>query len=377
MMARVWPYYYLGTLLLIALFADVIANDRPLLAHYAGELHLPAFSQGEGRDAWREADVAWVIWPPIQFSAEAMNLDLPAYLGPLSSDKEGGFHWLGTDRLGRDTAAGLISGTRTAVLVGLGSLIIALIVGVPLGAVAGYFGNEGIRTPRYLGGSLIVGIVVGSGYAIGSLLPLAGSGTEFVLMAVLVVGAVGCAAYLLLRGLSTVSPWLRSRAAVPIDRMVQFVLEMSVSIPGLVMLIVILSFVRRPTIWTLVLIIGLFGWTSLARFLRAELIRIRSLPYIAAARVSGVGELRLLFRHALPNALGPVLVVAAFLVGSSILAEAVLSFLGIGVPAQQVTWGSTLQQARMRPAAWWLAVFPGLMLTFTVLACNSLRTFRR
>nr|WP_256534214.1 ABC transporter permease [Lewinella sp. JB7] len=189
--------------------------------------------------------------------------------------------------------------------------------------------------------------------------------------------AFSCVAWLIFRALSLVIGGLRGVVALPIDRVVQFLLEITVSIPGLVLLIVALSIVRRPSIWTVVLIIGLLGWTSIARFLRAELIRIRSMPYIAAARVSGVGELRLLLRHALPNAVAPVFVVAAFMVGSSILAEAVLSFLGIGVPAQQVTWGSMLQQARVRPDSWWLAVFPGLLLTLTVLACNSLRSYRR
>ena len=150
-------------------------------------------------------------------------------------------------------------------------------------------------------------------------------------------------------------------------------MELSVSIPGLVVLIAVLTFVAHSSIGMTVLIIGILGWTQVARFLRAELIRIRDMRYIAAARVSGIGELRLLVRHALPNALRPVLVVAAFMVGSSILAEAMLSFLGVGVSATQVTWGSMLQQSRMWPYPWWLAVFPGVLLTLTVLACNSLR----
>ncbi|MCP9235961.1 ABC transporter permease subunit [Lewinella sp. JB7] len=372
-----WAYYYLGALLLIALLADVIANDQPLLVSYGGEIHSPAFGPEGCRDAWRSQELAWSVRSPIAHSAEETNLQLPAFSPPLSPDGEGSYHWLGTDRLGRDTAAGLVSGVRVAVIVGIGSLLIALLIGVPLGGVAGYFGNEGVRMPRYLAGSMLVGGVGGVVYCFGSLLPLAASGGHFMLMLFFCSVAFSCVAWLIFRALSLVIGGLRGVVALPIDRVVQFLLEITVSIPGLVLLIVALSIVRRPSIWTVVLIIGLLGWTSIARFLRAELIRIRSMPYIAAARVSGVGELRLLLRHALPNAVAPVFVVAAFMVGSSILAEAVLSFLGIGVPAQQVTWGSMLQQARVRPDSWWLAVFPGLLLTLTVLACNSLRSYRR
>jgi peptide/nickel transport system permease protein len=148
--------------------------------------------------------------------------------------------------------------------------------------------------------------------------------------------------------------------------------ELFVNIPGLVLLIALIAVIDRPSIGIVVVVIGVLRWTFTGRYLRAELLRIRNLPYIEAARVSGVGRWRILFRHALPNALGPLLVVSSFGIGAAILLEAFLSFLGIGIPADQVTWGSLLRQSRAFPAAWWLALFPGLLLTLTVLAANLL-----
>jgi peptide/nickel transport system permease protein len=178
---------------------------------------------------------------------------------------------------------------------------------------------------------------------------------------------------LLIGGALTLLPAFRTKVSVPLDRLVVGLLEIVGSVPGLVFLLALLTYLERPGLPTVVLVIGLLGWTSIARFVRAELMRIRELPYISAARVGGVGELRLLIVHALPNALGPVAVTAAFVVGGSILLESMLSFLGIGVPAGQVSWGSMLQESRTYPSAWWLAVFPGVLLSLTVLACNSLR----
>lgn len=370
MKGRSWAYYYLGVLFLVGLLANVLANDRPIVAGYGGRVHWPALS------ATVPPDVApdWAVWPPVRYRASATDLSVVAYRPPLASPRgEQPRHWLGTDRLGRDTLAGLINGTRVAVFVGLGSLVVSLLVGLPLGAVAGFFGNGGLRISRAGLVALVLGGPIGVAYALGSLLPLVGFGVKFVCMLLLAVAIGVGSCWLLLLPLKRWFPGLRRCAGVPIDGAVLLVLELTASIPGLVLLIALLAFVDRPPLYLVVLVIGLLGWTPVARFLRAELLRIRELPYIAAARMARVGELRLMLRHALPNAVGPVAVVAAFMVGGSILAEAMLSFLGIGVPADQVTWGSMLQQSRAYPYAWWLAVFPGLLLTLTVLACNSLR----
>ena len=369
-----WAYYFLGCIALIGLLADGLANDRPIVAAYGGVWQFPAFTDN-AKFAYRSAaEPDWAIWPPVPWRASTIDLRdanlVPSFVGNRNGGRR---HLLGTDDNGRDTLAGLINGTRVALFVGAGSLLISLLIGVPLGASAGFFGNGGLRTSL---GSLIAlmgGTGLGVLYACGSLLPLAGFNLLFILMLPLSV-VISCAVvWIVMRGLAKVIPVLRRPVGIPIDWWAMLVLELAVSIPGLVLLVALLSLVDHPPLWLLATIIGLLSWTPIARFLRAELMRIRELPYIAAARMGGVGELRLLLRHALPNAIAPVAVVAAFSVGASILAEAMLSFLGIGVPADQITWGSILSQARDHPRSWWLAAFPGLLLTLTVLACNSLR----
>ncbi|WP_116124895.1 ABC transporter permease [Lewinella sp. IMCC34183] len=363
-----WAYLFLGGLLLVTLFSGAIANDRPLLAYDGERLHVPVLS----KQPYRPQEDEWAVWPPIPFAATTADLNDATYLPPLTMTPDGR-HWLGTDYLGRDIAAGLVSGTRVAVYVGLGSVVVSLLLGLPLGAVAGFFGDHGLRVPRRSVLAWVVGTVCGTAYALACLSAVTNGLPEFLLLLMLSVGVGICLWDILLRLPARYSAWLRRPVGVPLDRGVVLLLELTVGIPTLVLLIALLAYLQEPSLPAIVLIIGLVGWTPVARFLRAELIRVRDLPYIAAARVGGVGEWRLLFRHALPNAIGPVVVVAAFMVGTSILAEATLSFLGVGVPSDQVTWGSILQESRNQTSAWWLAVFPGLLLTTTVLACNSIR----
>ena len=369
-----WAYYYLFTLLGVAVLAGVIANDRPLLAYAEGSLLIPVLDHSLGRQAWEDQHLDWAIWPPIPFRAGEIDLSEATYQPPLTRNRtDGSMHWLGTDQWGRDLAAGLVSGARVAIIIGLGSVAVSLLIGLPLGAVAGYFGNHGLLQPRRNILAAAIGLPLGLAYAVGSLWYVARGALQFLALLLLSVVCGYCVLHLLLRLLGWGVPWLRRRVGVPVDRFVLLVLELTVSVPGLVLLIALLAYVNEPSLSLIVLVIGAVGWTPVARFLRAELMRVRELPYIAAARVGGVGEWRLLVRHALPNAIGPVIVVAAFMVGTSILAEAMLSFLGLGVPADEVTWGSILQQSRQYPQAWWLALFPGLLLTLTILACNSLR----
>ena len=124
-------------------------------------------------------------------------------------------------------------------------------------------------------------------------------------------------------------------------------------------------------IWTIMIALGLTSWTSEARFVRGEFLRIRELEFAQAARASGARDARIIFRHLLPNALAPVLVSASFGVAVAILTESALSFLGLGVPLPTASWGSMLSQAHEHiEYAWWLILFPGLAIFTTVAAFN-------
>ncbi len=370
-------------LLLVAVFADFLANDRPLVASVNGETRFPVLHEyGEELGLvgpyqpivrnWKKIETAWALWPVVPYSAGASDLKNSNFKSPFDLQDTGARarHYLGTDKLGRDVLAGLIAGSRVAIFVGIGSLLISLLIGVPLGGVAGFFGNNNLRGTRAQWWGLSAGGLLGVLYSTVSLLPFFRI-ESIGLTVLLLVGGFLLGGWLLALLLRQI-PFFRQPASFPADTVVLQAVELFVNIPGLVLLIALLAVINQPSLWVVVLVIGVLRWPFITRHLRGELLRIRSLPYIEAARVSGVSRWRILFRHALPNAIGPLLVVSAFGLGGAILLEAFLSFLGIGIPADEITWGSLLRASRSRPDAWWLAVFPGLLLTFTVLAANVL-----
>jgi peptide/nickel transport system permease protein len=127
----------------------------------------------------------------------------------------------------------------------------------------------------------------------------------------------------------------------------------------------------KPSMSTLMAALGLTSWTSEARYVRSEFLRIRESEFAQAARASGARDGRIIFRHLLPNALAPVIVSASFGIAAAILTESALSFLGLGVPLPTASWGSILSAAREHiDYAWWLILFPGMAIFTTVAAFN-------
>jgi len=165
--------------------------------------------------------------------------------------------------------------------------------------------------------------------------------------------------------------YLKDETNVPIDTFVSRGIELLNSIPRLLLIITITAVVER-SIWIVMIIIGLTSWTGIARFTRAEFLRIRSLEFVQAAESLGFSSVRTIFKHALPNALAPVFVSIAFGIASAILIESGLSFLGIGVPTDIVTWGSLLNLGRQNLEAWWLIIYPGMAIFITITIYNMI-----
>ncbi len=157
-----------------------------------------------------------------------------------------------------------------------------------------------------------------------------------------------------------------------VDLVLSRLIEVVLCFPVLFLLLALAAFLP-PSPVMLVLAIGLTAWPGDARYARAEIMKLKELDYARAARAGGATTPRILARHLFPNALAPLIVSAAFGIGWAILAEAALSFLGVGLPAPAVSWGGILSAA---PAyieeAWWIALFPGLALFLTVSAYNLL-----
>ena len=399
--------YLLFLLIIIAVLAPVIANDRPLYAQYKGYTLYPAFADQSRTDSiftndgkldeilqyditdWRTLDFNKVIWAPIPYSPESMDRYNRDYVSPNGKqrfkNKEGVItdapakfrHLLGTDGIGRDLASGLIHGTRISLMVGLVSMGIASLIGIFLGALAGFFGDNKLKMPRIKYHFTLIGLFLGLFYGFGHRkYDLADGFSEGILsgmLEILISTAVIIFSVTIFRLISRLIKVkkLQEETFVPIDTFVSRGIELLNSIPRLLLIITITAVVER-SIWIVMVIIGITSWTGIARFTRAELLRIRSLEFVQAAQSLGFSSARTIFKHALPNALAPVFVSIAFGIASAILIESGLSFLGIGVPDDIVTWGSLLNLGRQNLEAWWLIIYPGMAIFLTITIYNMI-----
>jgi len=235
------------------------------------------------------------IAAPLLAPYDPQAQDLSQRLKPPSS-----IHWLGTDEYGRDVLSRMLYGGRVSLSVGFVAVGISLVIGVFLGAIAGYFGG-----------------------------------------------------------------W--------VDQLIMRTVDIVLCIPTLFLILMLIVFLG-PNLFNIMVIIGLTSWTELSRLVRAEFLSLRQRDYISAARAIGVPDLRIIFRHILPNALAPVFVSATFGVAGAILLESGLSFLGLGVQPPVPSWGNILTAGKdyITHACWWLTLSPGISIFLTVLGYNLL-----
>lgn len=398
-------------LVLVALLRDFIATDQPLYAQYRGETFFPAFQSwinsthtdsvlnpetGRWEELqfdivpWKELPLEEVVWAPVPWSPghpDRYNREYahPSqeqfYRTPEGELVEAPFrfrHHLGTNAIGQDVLAGLIHGAGVALAVGLVSAGLAAIIGLLLGSLAGYYGNRGLRTSRASFYSTLIGILLGGFFAFGvrgytirdALGRSIGSGLWELLLSLLLLFVVAAIFFLIGKGMAKLGI-LQKETAVPVDSIVSRTIELLNSLPRLLLILTVAAISER-SLWLVMAIIGLTSWTGIARFARAEFLRTREQHYIEASRALGFRQQRIILRHALPNSVAPVFVAVAFGIASAILIESALSFLGIGVPDDVVTWGSMLAAGRQQISAWWLILFPGLAIFVTVTTYNLL-----
>lgn len=310
-----WSLWLFLSLFGISLFAEFIANDRPLMVYYQGDLYFPVFKDYAETDfgglfpteaVYRDPYLAelikekgWMIWPPVRFSYDTINynLSVPAPAPPSTEN------WLGTDDQGRDVLARVIYGFRISVLFGLVLTIVSSLVGVAAGAVQGYFGG-----------------------------------------------------------------W--------IDLSFQRVLEIWGGLPQLFILIIVSS-VLVPAFWTLLAILLLFSWTALVGVVRAEFLRARNFDYIRAAKALGMSDAKIMLKHMLPNAMVATLTFMPFILSGSIVALTALDFLGLGLPPGSPSLGDLLRQGKENLQAPWLGITGfmaiALMLSLLVFVGEAVR----
>lgn len=287
----------------LSLFAELIANNRPLILVYRDQFHFPIFQtytdQYFGGDFATEADYrdpqiqslienggGWMIWPPIPFRYDTVNYNLTAP-APTPPSFE---NWLGTDDQARDVMARVIYGFRISVLFGLTLTIFSSIIGVAAGAVQGYFGGK-------------------------------------------------------------------------VDLLFQRFIEIWGGLPVLYLLI-ILSSVVVPNFWWLLGLMLLFSWMNLVGVVRAEFYRTRNFDYVRAAKALGAGDVTIMIRHILPNAMVATLTFLPFILNASITTLTSLDFLGFGLPPGAPSLGELLSQGKNNLQAPWLGISGFVVLAF-------------
>ncbi|MGO4565818.1 ABC transporter permease [Rhizobium sp. 2YAF20] len=327
-----WSFWLFMLLFVLSLGAEFIANDRPIVASYKGEILFPVFvnypeekfggflAETDYRSSFISDEInanGWMIWPPIRYSYQTVNSNIPhsaptapfwlmskqercsAY--PLkAADPEcrlGNLNWLGTDDQARDVTARMIYGFRVSVLFGLALTICSAIIGVTAGAVQGYFGG-----------------------------------------------------------------WT--------DLLLQRFIEIWSSMPVLYILLIIAA-ILPPGFFVLLGIMLLFSWVGFVGIVRAEFLRARNFEYVRAARALGVNNRTIMFRHLLPNAMVATLTFLPFILSGSISTLTSLDFLGFGMPPGSPSLGEMIAQGKSNLQAPWL----GLTAFFTMSIMLSLLIF--
>ena len=159
-----------------------------------------------------------------------------------------------------------------------------------------------------------------------------------------------------------------------VDNLLMRIVDVMLSLPLLFVILVVARFFQgaQNNVWSIILVFGLFSWMGVSRLVRSLFLSIREREFIEAARAVGVRDRRIIFRHILPNALSPILVVASLIIGGNIISEAFVSFLGFGINPTTPTWGNVLSNALtfILQGNWWWPFFPGFAIILTVLAVN-------
>lgn len=370
-------------LAILAIGADFWANDRPIVARYQGKTYFPVaqhllakagwaqhpkFLQGTN---WKALNPDWALWPPVAYGPREQDTR------HISAHPGTGGHLFGTDPVGRDLLAGMIHATRVVLWVGLIAMTIATILGLFFGSLAGFWGDDRMTLPRGRLLLLLASIPLAWFYGItvrqGVLQDAIAAGwlqtTVQVVLSLAIIALVMTLVQIPGKALNRWG-WWQKPIRLPWDIGVNRLIEVIVSVPVIFLVIMVLAMAGKGSLFWVMAVIGLTRWTGIARLVRAELLRIRQLEYVESLRAMGFRQQYILWRHALPNALPPVLIAIAFGLANAILLEAFLSFIGLGVPPDVPTWGKYLNMGREHISDWWLAVFPGLAIFFTVLVCN-------
>jgi peptide/nickel transport system permease protein len=275
-----------------------------------------------------------------------------------------GIYLFGTDDLGRDVFSRMLQGAWVSLTVGFVAVGIAVVIGVFLGGIGGYYGNKRIRLGDLLAAVFLSGGIIGI---------ISGEKTLGLFLVLLGVAAVSVVISMgKYKGQQRVPVVLSVlfRNLFSVDVLITGLIDIMLCFPSLILILTVVALLPA-SIYNIMAVIGLTSWMGSARFVRAEFLSLREQDFVTAAKALGVSDWRIIFRHMVPNAMSPVLVTATIGIAGAILTEAALSFLGFGVPPPHATWGNILSNGKdFLFDAPWLTFLPGFAILVVVLAFN-------
>ena len=271
-----------------------------------------------------------------------------------------GLYILGTDDLGRDLFARMLQGAWVSLTVGFVAVGLAVIIGIFLGGIAGYFGNRHLHLYQFM-----ITCIISSGVILMSKENLSTPGAAlFVFGHILILLALIFRKQLKDRG-----RFLMIKV-VSIDTLIMRLVDIMLCFPSFFLVLTVVALLPA-SIYNIMIIIGLTSWMGTTRFVRAEFLSLREQDFVTAAKALGISDFRIIFRHIMPNAIAPVLVSSTIGIATAILTEAGLSFLGFGVPPPHATWGNILSDGKgFIFDAPWLTLIPGITILVVVLSFN-------
>jgi peptide/nickel transport system permease protein len=292
------------------------------------------------------------LLPPL--SGPNLESLLPEEVPPL------GVYLLGTDELGRDVFARMLQGAWVSLTVGFVAVGLAVVIGVFLGGMSGYYGQNSIRLGQVILVFIMTWVVLGWSRLSSLYLVILAVVAMIVLMGMLLQP----------RAKSPGLFFLLNAQLLSVDALITGLIDIMLCFPSFFLILTVVALLPA-SIYNIMIIIGLTSWMGAARFVRAEFLSLREQDFVTAARALGVSDWRVIFRHMVPNAIAPVLVSATIGIAGAILTEAGLSFLGFGVPPPHATWGNILSDGKNYLFdAPWLTIIPGLAILVVVLSFN-------
>ena len=274
-----------------------------------------------------------------------------------------GTYLLGSDHLGRDVFAMLLNGTKFSIAISLYSALLASIIGVIVGILSGFYGDTKLKASR---SNLIVLLVLFPfvvHYLNLSQKLEAGSGTVLMVLSIIVFFLIWKLLNLFLKKI----PALKKTLFIPVDFINMKWIEILFAIPTYFLLLA-LSGVFSPSVHSLIIIIGITSWPKTALLTRSEMLKIRDLDFMHSLKLSGIPWYQILWKHAIPNATSPAIVDFVFFASALLVIESTLSFIGIGLPGEIISWGKVLTGFKYNSSSWWTALFPGMAILLTILS---------